>query len=174
MPTTPLPDAPLHDLTVPLIIGGEWRLSRQRPDSFTMIVAYRGLHCPICKGYLQGLRELYDGFLDAGFEVLNVSMDEKARAEEAHRDWGLDPIPMGYGLSKSDAEALGLWLSESIRDGEPQVFSEPGLFWVRPDGRLYLAEVSSAPFVRPDLKSLLGRVGFIRDTEYPARGTLAA
>ena len=171
--TMPLPGQPAPDLDVKLIIDAEWKLSEQHPKAFTMIVVYRGLHCPICKSYLSGLRGLYDDFLSKGVEVLNVSMDTEGKAREAHENWGLDPIPMGYGLSEEQARAWGLHLSEG-RDDEPEVFAEPGLFLVKPNGTLYAAEMSSTPFVRPDLKLLLSKIDVVREKDYPPRGTKAA
>lgn len=167
----PLPGRPAPALALDLIIGLDWVLADQRPDAFTMVVFYRGLHCPICKGYLQGLRENYDAWLEAGVEVINVSMDTKERATQAHEEWGLDPIPMGYGLTEDAARSWGLYLSEGMTEKEPAVFSEPGLFWVRPDGTLYLAEMASSPIVRPDLEALRSRVAFVREKDYPPRGT---
>jgi peroxiredoxin len=172
--TMPLPGRPAPELKLDLIIGLDWVLADQSPDAFTMIVFYRGLHCPICKGYLKGLRERYDDWLAAGVEVINVSMDTKERATEAHEDWGLDPIPMGYGLTEETARAWGLYLSEGMTEKEPKLFSEPGLFWVRPDGTLYLAEMASSPIVRPDLEALRSRIGFVREKDYTPRGTYRA
>ena len=169
--TMPLPGQPAPALDLDLIIDAEWKLGDQSPDAFTMIVFYRGLHCPICKGYLQGLREHYDDWLAAGVEVINVSMDTKERATQAHEEWGLDPIPMGYGLTVEQARAWGLYLSSGRTEKEPEVFSEPGLFWAKPDGTLFMAEMASAPFVRPDLEMLRSKVGFIVEKDYPPRGT---
>lgn len=174
MPTVPQADHPAPDLQIPLIIGGEWSLSEQRPDAFTIIVFYRGLHCPMCKAYLEELKSKFDAFVSKGFNVITVSMDDKDRATRAHEEWGLKDIPMGYGLTEDQARAWGLYLSEAIKDAEPQVFAEPGMFWIRPDGKLYLADVSNSPFSRPDLGVLLDKADFIIDKEYPARGTKAA
>ncbi len=173
MPTTPTPDAQAPALKLPLIIGTDWDLGDQSPDTFTQVIVYRGLHCPVCKQYLSTMRELYDDFLSKGVETIHVSMDDKERAQQAHDDWGLDPIPMGYGLSEEQAKEWGLYLSDPIQDSEKGRFAEPAVFWVRPDGRLYLAAVSNSPFARPDLKELLGKVDFIREKEYPARGRAA-
>lgn len=170
----PLPGRAAPDLDLDLIIGAKWRLADQSPDVFTMIVFYRGLHCPICGTYLKGLHEIYDDFLSKGVEVINVSMDTKERAEKAHADWGLDPIPMGYGLSADQAKAWGLFLSDGRTDAEPELFAEPGLALVKPDGTLYVLEMASAPFVRPDLKMLLSKLDFIIEKDYPPRGTHAA
>ncbi len=172
--TRPLPGQPAPALDLDLIIDAEWKLSEQSPDAFTMIVFYRGLHCPICKAYLQGLRELYDDFLSKGVEVINVSMDTKEKAKQAHKEWELDPIPMGHGLAEEQARTWGLYLSEGTSEKEPKVFAEPGLFMVKPDGTLYFAEMASTPIVRPDLQMLLSKIDFIVDKKYPPRGTKAA
>ena len=97
--TLPTPGQPAPNLDLELIIGAKWELSEQSPDAFTMIVFYRGLHCPICREYLNDLHRLYDDFLSKGVEVINVSMDDKDRATQSHKDWDLDPIPMGFGLT---------------------------------------------------------------------------
>ncbi|WP_299816549.1 redoxin domain-containing protein [uncultured Jannaschia sp.] len=170
----PVPGQPAPALKLDLIIGAEWELSEQNPDAFTMIVFYRGLHCPICKSFLSDLRGRYDAFLSKGVEIINVSMDTHEKATEAHEDWGLDPIPMGYALTESQARDWGLYLSKARTDAEPETFSEPGLALVKPDGTLYMAEVSSAPFLRPDLELLLSMIDMIREKDYPPRGTLAA
>ena len=166
----PLPGQPAPELKLDLIIGLDWILADQSPDAFTMIVFYRGLHCPICKGYLQGLREHYDEWLDAGVEVINVSMDGKDKATQAHEDWGLDPIPMGYGLTEETARAWGLYLSTARAEKEPPLFSEPAMTLVRPDGRVYAHWQQSVPFARPRMADLLGAIGFIVENDYPARG----
>ena len=167
----PLPGQPAPALDLELIIGLDWSLAKQSPDAFTMIVVYRGLHCPICKAHLKALRGHYDAFLAKGVEAINVSMDGKDKATEAHESWGLDPIPMGHSLSEETARVWGLYLSDGRGGAEPDVFAEPGLFLVKPDGTLYLAEVASAPFVRPDLGLLLSEIDLIREKDYPPRGT---
>ena len=175
MPTErPVPGQPAPDLKLDLIIEAEWGLAEQAPEAFTMIVFYRGVHCPICQGHLSDLRRTYDAFLSKGVEVINVSMDTHEKATKAHEDWGLDPIPMGYGLTEAQARAWGLYLSKGRNDAEPETFSEPGLALVKPDGTLYMAEASSAPFLRPDLGLLLSKIDMIRENDYPPRGTLAA
>ena len=175
MPTErPIPGQPAPDLKLDLIIDAEWDLAEQHPEAFTMIVFYRGVHCPICKSVLTDLRGMYDAFLSKGVEVIDVSMDTHEKATKAHEEWGLDPIPMGYGLTEAQARAWGLYLSKGRSDAEPETFSEPGLALVKPDGTLYMAEASSAPFLRPDLGLLLSKIDMIRENDYPPRGTLAA
>lgn len=172
MPNTPLPRHPAPALTFPLLGGGTWSLAEQSPDSFTLVVFYRGLHCPVCKSYLQKLVKLRDEYGALGVEVVAVSMDGEARARTSRRDWELADLPLGYDLDAETARRWGLYLSEGIKDGEPERFSEPGLFLVRPDAEVYYAAINSAPWGRPHLASFVKAVKFITENDYPARGEL--
>jgi hypothetical protein len=58
----------------------------------------------------------------------------------------------------------------SIGIEEPALFSEPGLFLVRPDGTLYYAAVQTMPFARPHFDELIGALDFAIAKDYPARG----
>ncbi|MDZ7857087.1 hypothetical protein [Sphaerotilus sp.] len=59
----------------------------------------------------------------------------------------------------------------SIGIEEPALFSEPGVFLVRPDGTLYYyGEVQTMPFARPQFQDLLGAIDFALAKDYPARG----
>ena len=101
-------------------------------------------------------------------------MNGKDLAEKAVSEWDLGRIRVAYGLTVEDAENWGLWISKAFKDVEADIFTEPGLFWVRPDGKLYLADISNMPWARPDLKMLLSKVGYALENNYPARGTYAA
>ncbi|MEP0549035.1 MAG: peroxiredoxin-like family protein [Rhodothermales bacterium] len=168
--STPLPRRPAPSLTVDLVGGGSWSLADQEPEQFTLLVFYRGLHCPVCKDYLQTLTDLQADYAERGVDVVAVSMDSEVRARKARMDWDLGDFPLGYDLDAATARAWGLWLSTAIKDAEPDLFSEPGLFLVRPDGELYYAAVNSMPFGRPHLPSFLKSVDFILENDYPARG----
>lgn len=170
MHQTLMPDEMAPELSLPLVGGGTWRLAEQTPEALSMIVVYRGYHCPICKTYLGKLNALAEAFAQAGAEVVAVSMDPEDRATAARAEWGLDRLKIGYGMRADQARAWGLWLTAAINDRELPVFPEPGLFWVRPDGRLYLIDVANMPFARPDLDLLLERVARVPGG-YPARGT---
>ncbi len=171
MTTKLMPDTQAPALSLPLVGGGTWTLAEQSPDTFTMIVVYRGLHCPVCKGYLGKLSGLMDAYRRAGFSVVAVSMDDEARARQSVAEWGIENIPVAYGLSEADARAWGLYISTGINEVEAQTFAEPGTFWIRPDGRLYLIDIASMPWPRPDLEFLLSKVPLIQERSYPARGT---
>lgn len=171
---TPSPRQDAPPLTVPLTTGEEWSLHDRTPDHFTLIVFYRGLHCPICKGYARQFQSLLDEFEERGVEVVAVSMDDRERAEQTVDEWSLDRLPVGYGLSEADARRWGLYLSRGVKDAEPGLFSEPGLFLVEPDGTLYYAAVNSMPFGRPDPDELLDGLDFVLKNDYPARGEVEA
>ncbi len=171
--TRPMPDMPVPALDVAVVGGGRWTLNDPAPADFTMIVVYRGYHCPVCKSYLQKLKALLPTYRGAGFDVIALSMDDAERAAKTSSEWELDGLRIGYGLRREQAEAWGLYLSGAIRDAENAVFAEPGVFWVRPDGRLYLAATSNMPWPRPDLEFLASKIDFILQNGYPARGDLA-
>lgn len=168
-----MPDTLAPALTLPLVGGGSWSLADQNPKHFTMIVVYRGIHCPVCKIYLGKLNALTDMAAEAGVGVVVASMDPEDRAAQAKADWGLDNLDVAYGMTKEDVANWGLYYSTAFKDAENDQFAEPGLFWVRPDGRLYLIDISNMPWSRPDVEFLLSKVQFAMDNNYPARGTTA-
>ena len=56
------PGQSVPDLDLELTIGARFQLSKQSPENFTMLVFYRGKHCPICKRYLEELGGKLDKF----------------------------------------------------------------------------------------------------------------
>ncbi len=165
-----MPDTQAPALTLPLVGGGAWSLADQIPQNFTMIVVYRGYHCPVCKMYLTKLNGLTDMAREAGVGVVAVSMDTEERAKMSKDEWGLTNLDVAYGMTEGDVANWGLYLSTAIKDAENTKFAEPGLFWVRPDGRLYLIDISNMPWSRPDVEFLLSKVKFATENAYPARG----
>ena len=60
-----MPDSQAPALSLPLVGGGTWTLANQSPKNFTMVIFYRGLHCPVCKMYLEKLKAaLFRGQLE--------------------------------------------------------------------------------------------------------------
>lgn len=172
MSIKPTPGAQAPALNLPLVGGGRFDLSAQAPGAATMVIFYRGYHCPICKSYLEKAASMASAFAERGMPIVLASMDSEERAEKAGAEWSLGDLPLAYGLTEEDARAWGLYLTNSIKDTEMPVFCEPGVFWVKPDGSLYLIEITSMPFARPDLDILLSRVTAIGNG-YPARGDRA-
>ena len=163
------------ELEVETLDAGQWRLSEQSPENFTMIVAYRGLHCPICRGYIAELDRNLEEFGKRGVEVIAVSTDTLERAAQTKDEWKLRNLRIGYGLSIPKAREWGLYISSSrgkTSTGvvEPDQFNEPGVFLIKPDQTLYASSVATMPFARPHFKEVLAAIDFIVEKDYPARG----
>jgi peroxiredoxin len=173
---TPLiPRRPVPALEVDIVDGGRWRLADEHPQSFSMIVVYRGLHCPICTRYLRELQGLLPEFAKRGVDVIAISSDDRERAESAKTGWGLNELKLGYGLDLRTARRWGLYISTSRGKTsagleEPAFFAEPGLFIVKPDHTLYFASVQTMPFARPPFDQVLSAIDFVLAKDYPARG----
>ncbi len=173
---TPLfPRQPVPALSVPTVGGGDWTLADQSPENFTMIVFFRGYHCPICSRYLGDLDRKLGKFAEKGVGVIAISNDDKDRAEKTKDEWKLENLALGYGLSLNKGREWGLFISTSkgktsIGVEEPPLFNEPGLFLVRPDNTLYWSSVQTMPFARPSFAEVLGALDVVLDHNYPARG----
>lgn len=170
--TRPMPGAPAPALTLETT-SGAWSLADSKPDSFTLVVFYRGVHCPVCKGFLSDLNRLVPDYEAVGTKVIAVSMDGADRAAQAAADWGLDRLQLGYGLTEDQARAWGLYLSEAINDREVPVFCEPALFLIDAAGKFYLINIASMPWARPDIISLPAKIAFATEKSYPVRGNRA-
>lgn len=159
------------ELIVPTLDQGSFNLNQQKPEQFTLIVVYRGLHCPVCRGYIKELAALVPEFEARGTTVLALSANDEERARQTREQWELEGLRIGYDLSIDTARAWGLFIS-SRKPGseEPEYFAEPGIFLVRPDATLYAAIINTMPFARPHLKDVLSGLDFVIKNNYPARG----
>ncbi|ANU07978.1 peroxiredoxin family protein [Paraurantiacibacter namhicola] len=167
-----IPGHKAPELELPLTIQATFKLADQTPKNFTMLVFYRGKHCPICRKYLTEIGQKLEQITRRGINVFAVSMDSQERAMVSHEEWDTHDLPLAHSMTEEKARAWGLYLSDK-RDGsdEPDVFSEPGLFLVRPDGTIFMAQMQSAPFTRPPIDQLLDNLDFVLENGYPARGT---
>jgi peroxiredoxin len=173
-----LPRRPVPELVVETVGGPIWHLDRQRPDRFTLIVFYRGLHCPRCGNYLKELDSKLGKFAARGVGAIAISSDVAERATAARQRWALQDLALGYGLDLDTARRWGLYISStrgktSAGIEESQLFNEPALFLVRPDGTLYFASVQTMPFARPHFDDVLSALDFVIANDYPARGEVA-
>lgn len=166
----PTPKQKAPELSFTLLGGKEWSLENQNPANFTLLVFYRGLHCPICKKYLQQLQELLPDFKSRGVDVVAVSMDSEKRARLSRQQWEISELTLGYELTEKAARNWGLYLSKAVKDGEPDLFSEPGLFLVDAKNEVYYSAINSNPWGRPYLPSFVKAVDYIVNSGYPARG----
>ena len=162
-------------LKVDTLSHGQFDLSADNAEHFTLVTFYRGLHCPICANYLKELERLTPEFAERGVTTIAISSDEEERAREMAEKIGASNLRVGYGLSLSVAKEWGLYISTSrgltsIGIEEPALFSEPGVFLVRPDQTLYYASVQTMPFVRPVFREMVQALDFVIPKDYPARG----
>ncbi len=172
--TTLQPGQPFPPLTVARLGGGELTIrSPTTGSNWTLMVVYRGLHCPLCTSYLNELNAAYDELQSLGVDVVAVSADTAEKAAQHLHD--IQPkFTVGHDLSIEQMQALGLYIStprSALETDRP--FSEPGVFVVNQHGVLQIIDTSNAPFVRPEVKTLVSGLRFIRNHEnnYPTRGT---
>lgn len=177
-PVALLPRQAVPVLDVEITSGGRFRLGESPPEKFDLLVFYRGLHCPICAKYLLELERLAPEFAQRGVRIVAISSDAADRARQMAEKVKATGIQVGYGLTLASAREWGLYISASngktsIGVEEPALFSEPGVFLVRPDGTLYYGAVQTMPFARPQFQDLLAAVDFAISKNYPARGEYA-
>ena len=175
IPQSLIPRYPIPTLNVSLINGERFVLGASPGERFDMVVFYRGLHCPICMKYLLELERLVPEFEKRGVKVVAVSSDTEERAKAMVEKIKANSLKFAYGLSLKNARQWGLYLSTSrgktsIGIEEPALFSEPGVFLVKPDSTLYYGAVQTMPFARPQFQDLLGAIDFAIANDYPARG----
>jgi peroxiredoxin len=174
-----VPRQPVPALELPLVGGGTWSMADQKPENFTMVVFYRGLHCPICSRYLGDLNRKAQKFADKGVNILVASSDDEDRATRAKKEWELDALDLAYGISLEKAREWGLYVSTSngkTSTGlvEPDMFIEPGLYLIRADGTLYFGTVQTMPFARPSFAEILAAIDRVLEVNYPARGEVVS
>ena len=93
----PVPAAPAPLLRLPLAGGGVFDLAAESPDNFTLVLFYRGWHCPVCRGYLAQLDRAVERLSGLGVGVVAVSGDTAERAEASVADWKLTRLRVAYG-----------------------------------------------------------------------------
>ncbi len=170
-----IPRKKVPALTLPTLAHGQFDLETEQPENFTLVVFYRGLHCPICAKYLTELSRLIPEFKERGVNVIAISSDDSQRASLMAEKLKSPHLRIAYDLALDAAREWGLYLSTSrgttsISIEEPALFSEPAIYLVRPDGTLYYGAVQTMPFARPNFAELLGALDFSLANDYPARG----
>ena len=163
------------DLSLETVAHGKFDLASETSEKGTVICFYRGLHCPICATYLTELEKTFGDFAERGVGVVAVSSDTEERAKAMADKIKANNLRVAYGMDMAKAREWGLYISAStgktsIDIEEPALFSEPGLFMVRPDQSLYYGSVQTMPFVRPHFSELVGALDFAIPKNYPARG----
>jgi peroxiredoxin len=167
---TPGSQAPA--LVLETLNHGQFDLAKDAPANGTVVVFFRGLHCPICMRQLTDLERNLDAFAAKDIRVIAISADDRDKTAQTAEKSGVSNLTLGYGLSLASArEDWGLYTSSGRPDTiEPDLFSEPGLFWIRGDGTVWFGSVQTMPFVRAATSGLLGGIGYVLDNDYPLRG----
>ncbi len=92
-----MPNKPVPALELNVTGGGRFSLAAEKAQQFTMVVFYRGLHCPICRRYLSELEGLLPEFEKRGVSVVAASSDPQDRAEQAKSGWSLNNLRVAHG-----------------------------------------------------------------------------
>lgn len=171
---TLLPTQTAPDLDLELVGGGttdDLNLGTGADGRFTLVVFYRGLHCPICRKQLAEIDRRIGDLEEAGIgRTVAVSMETAERSTRVVNDWHMSRLPVAYGLTEAAARSWGLNLSRAIKDGEPDLFNEPGIFILDDDGTLFWSSTATMPFGRPSLDDIMAGVRYAQEHDYPARG----
>ncbi|MDQ9091348.1 peroxiredoxin-like family protein [Pseudoalteromonas haloplanktis] len=156
------------------IDGKSFDLTQRQTDlPWKMIVVYRGKHCPLCTKQLNALAKMKGDFSDAGVELAAVSADSSEQLKQHLNDLDVN-FPLYSGLTLVQMSDFGLYISEPRNENETDhPFSEPAIFVLNKQNQIQILDKSNAPFSRPDLNALLSGIKFIRENDYPIRGTLA-
>lgn len=172
MPTPkPIAGATLAPMSFSKLGGGTITVGGAK-ENWTLLVVYRGKHCPRCKKYLNILDAMQADWNGAGFDIAVVSADTQEKAEVDQREFGWD-FDLAYGLDEEQMATLGLYVTEPLSPSETdRRFAEPGTFVIRPDGSLLLAAISNGPSARPELTELLDGMIFTKQNNRPPRGTV--
>ena len=177
-----MPRQQVPPLVVPLAGGGRFDLAAEQPRIVTLIAFYRGLHCQQCSEYIADLDARLGELETRGVSAVAISCDVAERGERTPADWGLKRLRIGYGLSFAEARRWGLFLTQGRprKEGwsEPDIYGEPALYLVRPDGTLFFTAAQNMPFARPRIEDVCAGFDFMFDRGYfidkdcPARGEI--
>ncbi|XWN33122.1 MAG: redoxin domain-containing protein [Devosia sp.] len=164
------PGGPLPALTVPLVGGGQRAYGPDKPG-WSLLIIYRGRHCPRCKTYLNKLSGMLEAFAERDVDVTVTSADPPERASADVDEFGWR-MPVGHSLTLEDMDRLGLFVSDPASPQETdRPFAEPGLFLINPDGNVHMMGTSNAASCRPDLDLVLDGIIGIQTRGLPVRGT---
>lgn len=160
-------------LKIETVAHGSFDLETNKGENGTLVIQYRGLHCPICIRQMTEAEAALDDFAALGVEVIMITTDTAERAAETAAKANVSRLRVGHSLPLSEArEGWGLNIS-TRREGsaEPDLFAEPGHFYIAPDRTLYFGWQQTTPFGRPSMSDIADGLKFTLGNNYPARGT---
>lgn len=157
-----------------LLVGGTLDFtSLLEGSSGLLLVVYRGKQCGYCKTQLSDIEKRYEEFSKRNIKVLAISADTIERAQLTQEELALGSLQIAYGLDLELARQCGLYISQKRKVVEMPLFSEPGIFLIRPDQTLETAWISSFAFPRPPLDGIIEALDFYLkvDPSLPPRGS---
>ncbi|TKB53376.1 redoxin domain-containing protein [Ferrimonas aestuarii] len=159
-------------IELPKLGGGKLNLGApEKKTNWKMVVVYRGGHCPMCTRYLRKIGEAKSDFAKLGVDIVATSADDESQALEHFMQLKVN-FPVTYGLTVEMMRELGLYISRPLSTSETNHFySEPGVFIINEHNEIQILDISNGPFARPEIDVLLSGIHFIRDKNYPVRGT---
>lgn len=152
------------------LISGENRQLGASPGRWTLLIVYRGDHCPRCKTYVKKLHELVPAYAERNVDILLATTDPSHVAKRTidENNWTL---PVAHGLTNEQCLQLGLYLTDQDASAELDgQYAEPGMFLLNPEGLTQVIATSNSPSVRPDLEVVLDGIIGTQDRNLPIRG----
>jgi peroxiredoxin len=165
-----MPGMSAPSLSFPTTGGREWNVATTTPKSLDLIAVYRGLFCPYCRGFISELASHLDAFKNLGIDPIAVSVDDRAKAQQACTEWKVGDMDVGFGLSTEVIRPWNVFLTTREQSGEIQTFCEPALLLVNRDKKVFAMLLQSIPAGRPDLGNLLDGLNFLAKQGFPIRG----
>lgn len=159
-------------LSLPTLDHGAFDLDDPQGENGTLLVFYRGLHCPLCIKQMAEAEGLIGDFDKRGVDLVFISTDNAERARETMARAEVSKLKVAHSLSLPAARFdWGLYIS-SAREGsnEPALFTEPGMCYVLSDRTHYAGWAQTSPFARPRLEDTLKAIDMAIDKGYPPRG----
>jgi len=77
----PTPGTPAPELVLSTLSHGEFSLTGSTAENGTVLVFYRGLHCPICMRQLTDLERHVEKFADKGVDLIAISADGREKTD---------------------------------------------------------------------------------------------
>ena len=163
------PADPFPPIDFKMMSGGTQRLSDNK-GRWSVLIVYRGDHCPRCKTYVARLHELAAGYAEREVDLMLASMDPEniARRTMDENGWTL---PVAHSLSVEECQQLAVYLTDHEDGSELSgPYAEPGLYLINPEGLTQVIATSNSPSVRPDLEVVLDGIIGTQDRNLPIRG----
>ena len=170
-----LPTETAPELALALVGGGttdDLKLGTEADGRFSLVVFYRGLHCPICRKQLGEIDKRIEDLTATGIgRAVAIPMETEEPSGRIVHQWHLANLPVAYGLSEEAARAWG-WGSESLAHDQGRRAGP-----LQRTGHLHPGRGPDVVLVqhrdhalRPALDDVVAGVRYAQEHDYPTRG----